>query len=129
MAVSQVAAVVEAHRQHRVAGLAERHVDRLIGGAAGVGLDICGFRAEEFLHPFDGERLHLVDEFAAVVVALARVAFGVFVGQHRSLRGAYRTRGEVFAGDEFNAVGLPFASWSMIAATSGSAARTAAMSS
>jgi hypothetical protein len=39
---------------------------------------------EDGLGALDGERLDLVDELLALVVALARVALGVLVGQHRA---------------------------------------------
>ena len=106
--VGQVAAVVETHGQHRVARLAQRRVDGLIRAAAGVGLHVGGFRAEELLYPFDGDGLHLVDVGAAVVVALAGIALGIFVGQHGTLGRPHGAAGEVFAGDEFDAVVLTF---------------------
>jgi hypothetical protein len=38
------------------------------------------------LGALDRERLDDVDELAAAVIALAWLAFGIFVGQHRALR-------------------------------------------
>jgi hypothetical protein len=40
-----------------------------------------------------------VDVFAAAVVALARIALGVLVGQHRALAFEHRDRHEVLRGD------------------------------
>ena len=62
-----------------VARLHGGHVDRHVGLRAGVGLDVRVVAAEELLRPVDGEALRHVDELAAAVIALARVALGVLV--------------------------------------------------
>src|SRR6185295_16874735 len=41
--------------------------------------------AEELLRPLDRELLRNVHEFAAAVIALARIALGVLVGEHGAL--------------------------------------------
>ena len=73
----------------RVAGLQQRVVDGGVGLRAGVRLDVGVLGAEQRLGAVDRELLDDVDVLAAAVVALARVALGVLVGQH----GALRTRG------------------------------------
>ena len=50
----QVAAVRQTHAQQGVAGFHHRHVDGLVGLAAGVRLDVGVFGSEEFLGAFDG---------------------------------------------------------------------------
>jgi len=50
-----------------------------------VRLDVGVLGAEELLGALDGELLDLVDEFAAAVPALGRVALGVLVGEHAAL--------------------------------------------
>ena len=47
-----------------------------------------------------------VDELAAAVVSLARIAFRVFVGQHRTLRLEHRARDDVLRGDQFDPIAL-----------------------
>ena len=47
-----------------------------------------------------------VDELAAAVVALARIALGVLVGQHRAGRFEHRAADEVLRGDQLEAVVL-----------------------
>ncbi len=59
---------------------------------------------EELLGAVDGELLGLVDEFAAAVIALARIALGVFVGEHRALRLQHRARDDVLRGDQLDLV-------------------------
>ena len=48
-----------------------------------------------------------VDELAAAVVALARIAFGVFVGQHRAGRLEHGAADEILRRDQLEAVVLP----------------------
>ena len=70
--VRQVAAVREVHAEDRVARLQRRQVDGHVRLRARVRLDVRVLGAEERLRAVDRERLDLVDELAAAVVALAR---------------------------------------------------------
>ena len=65
--------------------------------------------AEEFLGAVDGELLGDVDEFATAVVALARITFGVLVGEHRALRFEHARAGVVFRGDQLDVIFLALA--------------------
>ena len=69
-------------------------------------LDVGVIGAEQFLGAFDGQLLGHVHVFAAAVVALARVAFGVFVGEHRTLGFEHARAGVVFRGDQLDVVFL-----------------------
>ena len=71
-AVGEVAAVVEAEAEHRVARLEQRLVHAHVGVGAGVRLHVGVLGAEQRLRPLDGERLDVVDDRVAAVVALAR---------------------------------------------------------
>jgi hypothetical protein len=53
--------------------------------------------AEQLLGALDGQRLGDVDELAAAVVAAARIALGILVGQHRALRLQHRARETMFS--------------------------------
>ena len=101
-AVGQMAAVVQAHAQHRVAGLQQGKIDAHVGLGAAVGLHVGMVGAVERLGPFDGDPLHLVHVHAAAVVALSGVALGVFVGQRAAGSGQHRRADKVFGGDQFN---------------------------
>ena len=105
-AVGEVAAEVEAHGEQRVARLRQREVGRHVGLRPGVRLDVGVLGAEELLRPIDGELLDLVHDLAAAVVALARVALGVLVGEARAERLQHRRRDEVLTGDELEALRL-----------------------
>ncbi len=67
-------------------GLEQREHRRGVGLGAGVRLHVGELGAEQGLDPVDGQLLDHVDVLAAAVIALARVALGVLVGQHRALR-------------------------------------------
>ena len=99
-AVGEVAALVEAQAEHGVARLQQRQVHGHVGVGAGVGLHVGVRRAEQRLGPLAGDVLDLVDDLVAAVVALARVALAVLVGEHRARGAQHRRRGEVLAGDQ-----------------------------
>jgi hypothetical protein len=97
--VREVAAVGEREPQDRVARRQQRVVDRRVGLRARVRLDVGVLCAEERLGAIDRQLLGDVDELASAVVALARVALGVLVGQDASLALEDRLRHEVLGGD------------------------------
>ena len=80
-AVGEVAALVEPEAEHRVAGLQQREVHGHVGVGAGVGLHVGVRRVEQRLGALAGDVLDLVDDLVAAVVALARVALAVLVGE------------------------------------------------
>ena len=84
-AVGQVTAGVEAHAEDWVAGLDQGGEDGLVGLAAGGRLDVGELAAEQLLGAVDGEGFDFVHKLAAAIVTLARVTFGVLVGQDRAL--------------------------------------------
>ena len=87
-------------------GLAEGHQHGLVGLRAGVRLDVGGFGAEQLLQAVDGDLLGDVDVFATTVVALARVAFGVLVGELGALGFHDGLAHVVFGRDQFDVVFL-----------------------
>jgi hypothetical protein len=117
--VGQVAAFGQAHAHDRVARLGEGHQHGLVGLRTGVRLDVGGFGAEQLLQAVDGQLLGDVDVLAATVVALARIAFGVLVGQLRALRFHDRLADVVFGGDQFDVLFLTRFSASMAFQSSG----------
>ena len=56
--------------------------------------------------PLDRQPLGDVDELAAAVIALARQALGVFVGEHRALRLEHGAADDVLRGDQLDLVAL-----------------------
>ena len=73
---------------------------------AGVRLDVRVLGAEELLRAVDRELLDLVDDLAAAVVPLARVALGVLVRRHRPDRLEHGRPGEVLGGDQLDLAAL-----------------------
>ena len=105
-AVGEMAAGGEIETHEGIAGLQQRQKHRLIHLAAGIGLHVGEAGAEQLLGALDRERLHHVHPFAAAVVAIARIAFGIFVGQHRALRFQHRAADDVFRRDQLDLVAL-----------------------
>ena len=101
-AVRQMAAVGKVHAHKRVAWLQKRGIDLEIGLRARVRLHVCKFCAEELLGARNRQRLQLVDIVAAAVITPARVALGVFIGEHRAHRRDDGRGGDVFRCDEFD---------------------------
>ena len=73
-----------------------------VGVRAAVGLHIGEAALEERLRPLAGEILDSVVELAAAVVALARVALGVLVGQLGTLRLHDKGAGVIFRRNQLN---------------------------
>ncbi len=87
-------------------GRHQRQVHGRIGLRAGVRLHVDVGGAEQLLGAIDGQLLGDIDELAAAVVALARIPFGVLVGQHRALGFQDPGAGVVLRGDELDMVFL-----------------------
>ena len=104
--VRQVAAVGEREREDRVARLQHAHVDGHVRLRAGVRLDVRVLGAEQRLRAVDRELLDLVDDLAAAVVALARIALGVLVRRHRADRLEHGRPGEVLGRDQLDLAAL-----------------------
>ena len=98
--MGEVPALVEAHREDRVARFEQRLVDRDVGVGPAVGLDVGVIGAEERREPAAGEVLDLVDDLVAAVVATTGIALGVLVGEDRAGRRHDRRRREVLARDQ-----------------------------
>lgn len=67
-----------------------------------MGLNVGVIGPEQFLGAVDGQLFNHVDVFAAAVVTLARITFGVFVGEYRALSFHHRWAGVVFRSDQLN---------------------------
>ena len=107
-AVRQVAAGRQAEPHEGVAGLHQRHERFLVGGAARVRLHVGEAALEELLGALDRQRLGLVDELAAAVVAVAGIALRVLVGEHAAGRLQHRARHHVLGRDQLDLVLLAF---------------------
>ena len=103
-AVGEVAAGGEVEAQEGVAGLHQGQEHALVGLRAGVRLHVGEAAAEQALGALDGEVLGDVHELAAAVVAPARIALGVLVGQHRALRLQHGAGDDVLRGDQLDLV-------------------------
>ena len=102
VAVREVTAVRQVHRQDLVAGLDAGEVDGGVGLAAGVRLDVGVVGAEEGLGPVDGELFDLVDVLTTAVPALTGVTFGVLVREDAALGLHDGGEREVLGGDQLD---------------------------
>ena len=101
-----MAALGQAHAQHRVAQLDERLVRAQVRVRAAMGLHVGEVRAEQLAGALAREILHEVDLLAAAVVALAGIALGVLVREHAAHGFHDGGRREVLRSDELDGVAL-----------------------
>lgn len=98
-AMGEVAAVEEVHAGDHVAGIKECVVDRKVGGAARIGLNIDVLDPKEGFGTLDCFGLDLVDVGIAAIVAMTGEALRVFVGEDRAHGFEHCLTNIVFAGD------------------------------
>ena len=103
-AVGKVAACIQAHAQNGVAGLGERQHHGAIGLRAGMRLHVGVGSAEKLLGAVDGQLFHDIRGMAALIVTLAGITFGIFVGEHRSLGFQHGAGNDVLRRDQFDLV-------------------------
>ena len=116
--------MVELHAEDAVARLEQRVVDGGVRLRAGVRLHVRVLGAEDLLGAVDRELLGHVHVLAAAVVAPARVALGVLVGEHRALAVEHRLRDEVLGRDHLERRSWRAASSLSTSAISGSTSAT-----
>ena len=105
--VGEMAAMRQVHSQHRIAGLQDGKIDRHIGLASRMRLNIHVLGAEEFLCARDREVLDHIDELTTAVVAAARIPFGVLICKHGTRCFKNTPVREIFRSDQFQTSGLP----------------------
>jgi hypothetical protein len=88
-------------------GLQQGEIDRLIGLAARMRLNVGIGTAEQRLGALDGECFNRINMRAAAVITSARIAFRIFVGQYRPLYLQYGATHEVFRSNQLDRVALP----------------------
>ena len=102
----EVSALVQAHAQHRVAQLEERCVGAEVRIRAAVGLYVRITCSEQRACAITRQILDNVHLFAAAIIAFARIALGVLIGEHAAHGLHDSGRREVFRSDELNGVAL-----------------------
>ncbi|MNJ23922.1 hypothetical protein D3C77_183230 [compost metagenome] len=105
-AVGQVTAMGQAHAQNGIAGLQQGQVHGAVGRRARVRLDVGVVGAEQLLGTINGQLLNFIHMLTTAVVALARIAFSVFVGQAAALGLHDTLAGVVLRGDQLNVIFL-----------------------
>ena len=106
-AMCQMAAVRERHAEERVAGFEQCRIHREVGLRSGVRLDVRILGVEQFFGALDRQPLRDIDVLAAAVIAFARVALGILVREHRTLRRKHARARVILRRDQFDMVFLP----------------------
>nr|BFE95561.1 hypothetical protein GCM10020185_60970 [Pseudomonas brassicacearum subsp. brassicacearum] len=106
VAVSQVTTLGQVHAHHGVARIEQCQEHSGVGLGPGMRLDVGVIAIEQHLDPLDGQALSHVDILATAVVALARVTFGVLVGEYRVLNRHHQWAGVVLGGDQLDVIFL-----------------------
>ena len=104
--VAQVTAVAEVEPEKLVARLQAGHEDGHVGLGTRVRLHVGPAGSVHLLETLDGKTLALVNHLAAAVVALARIAFGIFVGENRAHGFQHLVTHKIFTGNQFDAFRL-----------------------
>ena len=105
--VGKMAAVGKIHAQHLITGLKQREVYREVGAGAAVGLYVGVLRAEKLAGAVPRDILHHVHIFAAAVVTLVWIPFGIFIRKMAAHSRHHRRRHEIFRGYELYISPLP----------------------
>ena len=107
-AVGEVATGREGHAEDGVARFEEGDEDGEVGLGAGVGLDVSVGGTEELAGAVYGQLLDFIDDVGAAVEPFAGVPFDRFVGDVAAEGVHDRLADDVFGGDQFDLVDLPF---------------------
>ena len=106
-AVREVAAHRQRHPHHGVARFTTGEVHGQVRRRARIRLHVRVLDPEQARRPLDRERLELVDDLLALVVAAARVALGVLVREDAAHRLEHRARDVVLRRDQADRRRLP----------------------
>ena len=101
-AMREVAAGIEAHAKDGVARLGHSEHHRAIGLRPRMRLDVGKAAAEQLFGAVDGQLLDHVGGRAALIITTARIALGIFVGEHRALGLQHRPGDDILRRDQFD---------------------------
>ena len=102
--MGEMTSVRKIHSQDPISGIEKGEVNSHVGLGSGVGLNICVWCMEQFLHPLKGQSLDRIGIVAPTIISGSRIAFGVLVRQDGGLCLHYRTTGIVLRGDHHKAL-------------------------
>ena len=101
-----MAALREIHAHHGIAHIQQRKVHGQVGLRTGMRLHVGIFGAEQFAGTVNGQLLNLVHIRAAAVIAVARIALCILIGEHCAHCGHYRGADNVFTCNQLNVAAL-----------------------
>ena len=103
VAVGEVPAHGQVESEDGVSGIEDGHVGGGVGLRAGMGLHVGVLGAEDLFGAIAGEVLDHVGVLAPAVVAAARIALGIFVGEDGACGFEHGAADEVFRGNHLKA--------------------------
>jgi hypothetical protein len=106
VSVSEVSAMGEVESHDGVAGLNDGEVGGHVGRGAGVRLYVGVLGSEDLLGTVARKILNHVGELASSVVALGRIALGIFVGEDRAGSLKHSFADKVLRGDQLKTIVL-----------------------
>jgi hypothetical protein len=106
-AVRQVAAVRQAHPEHRIPRLERCEEHRLVRGRPRMRLHIGEVGVKQLFRPVDRDLLRDIDMLASAVIAAAGIALGVLVRELRALRRKHGRARVVLGRDQLDVIFLP----------------------
>ncbi|MNI48833.1 hypothetical protein D3C73_1034170 [compost metagenome] len=101
-AVRQMAAMRQVHSEDSVARIQRGKINRHIGLGTGVRLHIGMIGTEELLGTVTGQILHDIHIFTTAIIPFARIAFGIFIREHRTHRFHYSFADDILRGNKLN---------------------------
>src|SRR3989338_742139 len=101
VAVCKVPAAREVKGHHRIAHIQRGEIDSHVRRRTAMRLDVRVLGLKQFLRAFNSEPLGRIDMFTAAVPSRRRIAFRVFISEHRTLRLKHCPAHKVLACDEF----------------------------
>src|SRR5579871_1091205 len=102
--MGKMAASRQVQPQKGIARLHQGEKGRDIGGGPRMRLNVCETASEKLRNTLNRQIFGNVDVLAAAIIALARLAFGIFVGEDRALRLEHRGADIILRGDQLDIV-------------------------
>ena len=99
--MSEVSSVAQTLAEYFIPGLHHRQIHRHVCLGPGVGLHIYMLRPKKLLRPFDSKVLYNVGILTSAVVALLRIALGIFIGKDGTLCFQDRLTRIIFRCDQY----------------------------
>ena len=103
-AMGQMPACGQRHTENRITGLQQRKIHRPVRLRTRMGLNVRKSTSEELFCAINCQFFRNIHEFTATVISAPRIAFGIFVGQHRTRCFEHRLGNDIFRGNQLDLI-------------------------